>query len=275
MSEPLECPRLPEVWAYVDGELAPSAARALDAHVQECAVCRGERTELLQWASLLRSCDPAVAQPAEARERQKAELLAACAASLEAMQPQITPLQVLLSWLRQPRVRWSATACAVGALVVVLLTRGGEPPNPPQAVVRHPQPGDAPPPDGTRHRPPVVPPTRRVLKSPPRVATDGARERPRPRPLRRIVRESPPPAIARASGPDADPPRERNPAAPKLEPRQPAPEAAPPERLVVVVERRPEPVVPRTRTVIISARTDPRDGSLTSGVATVEKEETE
>lgn len=243
MSEPQECPRLPEVWRLLDGELNPAQEPALRRHLAECAACAAEYREGAQLAALVRQADPAAAQAPERRAAQRAALLAACAESLA---PVVAPRpSAWRRWAIPRPVLWPALALAA-VLAGVLLNlprggRGGRPEGPLQ--VKTPPPAPPRPDEGTRPERPVPPSPRR-----------GAPRRPAPvprprelrivrapapvrRPARRLA-EAPRPALKPAPAPGPAPPARRiarvKPSIPKAVPAPVAVAAA--ERLIIQVD---------------------------------------
>jgi hypothetical protein len=84
VSEPNECPRLIEVQRLWEGEIDGPTAGEVRRHLAHCSDCRAEYESWEHLSGLLARGDPAAPLLPERRRRLKEQLLAACAASLEA-----------------------------------------------------------------------------------------------------------------------------------------------------------------------------------------------
>src|SRR4051812_38833115 len=78
MPEALKCPRLPDLWKLLDGELDEGSSSDIEAHLVRCSVCERERQDLLRLSAELRLGDPAGLLSETPHARQRRALLQAC-----------------------------------------------------------------------------------------------------------------------------------------------------------------------------------------------------
>jgi anti-sigma factor RsiW len=97
--------------ALVDGELTVSEARQLDAHLVQCAECRGEHAALAQLRGAVRSQAEYFRAPVELESAILAALPASPAASAARTAPQPT---------RRPRWNWLGATGAFAAVVAAI-----------------------------------------------------------------------------------------------------------------------------------------------------------
>lgn len=118
MSEHLPCPRLPEVLALRDGELAPGSAVEAEQHLAGCTACRHEVRSLEALGALIRTGDPAA-------------LLTRCAGSLSpsGAAPGTHPTIV------RRRAGWATLAAAAAGMVLMVSVRTPSA-RPPRSAVR-------------------------------------------------------------------------------------------------------------------------------------------
>jgi hypothetical protein len=143
VSEPIDCPRLRDVWALWDGELECDLSTELQAHLAGCRVCRAEQEEWARVAGFLRAGDPSAPQSPERRSALKKALIDACARSLArtdeaATRVDATPLLRRRRWTL-PRLGLALAALAAAMLLVLLLRVAPPRPHPPQVVHGPPQ----------------------------------------------------------------------------------------------------------------------------------------
>ncbi len=264
MSEPIDCPRLRDVWALRDGELDGARAAEVEAHLAGCPACRTEQEEWDRVSRFLSVGDPAAPTSPERRRALKKELLDACARSLAADAAAAVPPR--RRWWTLPRFGLALTAVAAAILLIVLARVVPPRPHPHQEVrTTPPRERRQPRPDRMVNVGPIAPGPH-VAPPTPRKHPDGARTDLRHRPA--LPRQARSPSAAPQRGKSAGrvtrsrqilvnrPETRALPAALRshsLRPRQPLrPEPTPaPSRLVIDAGRSGAPTAaPRSITIV-------------------------
>jgi hypothetical protein len=126
VSEPNDCPRLMESHRLWEGELEGRHAAEVRRHLADCSTCRAASGEWDRLSGVLQRGDPVAAWPSERQQRLKADLLAACAATLEKTgdTPQrAVPRSSLWPWRMPIRAALTLVPLALAALWFVHLGR--------------------------------------------------------------------------------------------------------------------------------------------------------
>lgn len=132
MFEPLECPYLPQLEAFWDGELTGEPEEALFRHLDDCAPCAAAHHAQERLARLLRAEDPADLLSAGAVQRIRGELLQRAADSMMAESPQ----ELVLPRGRRSRFRlFFALGPALAAAVWIAYWNGPWQPRRPAPTV--------------------------------------------------------------------------------------------------------------------------------------------
>lgn len=241
------CPSPNALEALLEHAESSPRDRMLSAHLERCPRCASITREHRALRAMLRAGDPAEPQPAAARNRSRAALLAACAAAADPPRPVGAAMPF-------GRLGWRAAAglaAAATLAVAAILAHRPAPQNHPldtQAAVRRAAPvsrsAARPPAPGRAH------------------ANRAVRVDPVPLPRQAAV-ESVRAVRSRMSSPAARPAR----AAP------PAPSASPPVRVLIVAEGGSPPRGRRVEYVEIVAEGDPEGEGTALSVVRIREEE--